>query len=186
MKRPLLVFEDIHTTPRRKLFMLFGVQWMATPYAWLSLPFWCLLGTLTALVGERGTSTEEDLLIGLGYGVLLAVANAIHSLGHVFASKLVGAPMDAVLITATRNINLHLRDQSGYSKGIHISRSLGGPLLNIAAGLISFGIAKLADGGWLEVFALFNVVIGIFTLIPLPSLDGWVIWGELLGFRHRA
>jgi Zn-dependent protease len=186
MKRPLLVFEDIHTTPRRKLFMLFGVQWMATPYAWLSLPFWCLLGTLTALVGERGTSTEEDLLIGLGYGVLLAVANAIHSLGHVFTSKLVGAPMDAVLITATRNINLHLRDQSGYSKGIHIGRSLGGPLLNIAAGLISFGIAKLADGGWLEVFALFNVVIGIFTLIPLPSLDGWVIWGELLGFRHRA
>jgi Zn-dependent protease len=186
VKRPFLVFEDIRTTPRRRLFTFLGTEWQATPYASLSLPFWCLLGILTALVGERGTSAEEDLLIGLGYGVLLAVANAIHSLGHVFASKLVGAPIDAILITATRNINLHLKDQSGYSRVLHISRSLGGPLLNIAAGLISFGIAKLAGGGWLEVFALSNVVIGIFTLIPLPSLDGWVIWGELLGFRHRT
>lgn len=186
MKRPLLVFEDIQTTPRRKLFTLLGVQWMATPYAWLSLPFWCLLGILTSLVGEYGTSTGGDLLIGLGYGLLLAVANAIHSLGHVIASRLIGAPMDVILMTATRNINLHLKDQSGYSKGIDIGRALGGPLLNIAAGLISFGIAKLSGSEWLTPFALFNVVIGIFTLIPLPSLDGWVIWGELLGFRHRA
>jgi len=167
------------------LFTFLGTEWQATPYAWLSLPFWCLLGILTALVGERGTSTDGRLLVGLGYGVLLSLTNVIHSLGHVVASKLIGAPMDAILMTATRNINLHLRDQSGYAKGIHIGRALGGPLLNIAVGLICFAIGSLSQTEWLAAFALFNVVIGIFTLFPLPSIDGWVIWGELLGFRRR-
>ena len=180
------MFEDIRTTPRHKLFTLHGVQWMATPYAWLSLPFWCFLGILTAFVGERDASTEGCLLVGLGYGVLLALTNVIHSLGHVVASRLIGAPMDAILMTATRNINLHLKDQSRYAKGIHIGRALGGPLLNIAVGLVCFAVGKLSQNEWLATFALFNVVIGIFTLFPLPSVDGWVIWGELLGFRRRA
>jgi Zn-dependent protease len=186
MNRPLLVFEDIQTTPRRKLFLLLGTPWMATPYAWLSIPFWCLLGILTGLLGERDVPTEGRLLVGLGYGLLLALTNAIHSLGHVIASKLIGAPIGAILVTATRNINLHLTDQSRYPKGIHIRRALGGPLLNVALGFLCLEIARLAENDWLAVFALFNVVIGVCTLLPIPSLDGWVIWGELLGFRRRA
>jgi Zn-dependent protease len=141
---------------------------------------------MVSLVGDRGTSTAGIVLIGLWYGVLLSLANQIHSLGHIVASKLIGAPMDAILMTATRNVNLHLTDQSQHPKGVHVRRALGGPSFNLVIGLLAFALTRLWESDGLTMFALFNVLIGLFTLIPIPSIDGWVIWGELLGFRRRS
>jgi Zn-dependent protease len=186
MKRPFLVFEDIQTAPRRKLFTLFGTEWMATPYAWLSLPFWSLLGIFTALFGEHAKAIEWRLIIGVGYGVLLFLTNALHSLGHSLAGKLLGAPLDGILLTATRNVNVHRQDQFRFSKDLRIGRALGGPLMNILTGLICLGILSLVGSEWLAVFGYFNLAIGIFLFFPVPSLDGWVIWGELFGFRGRG
>jgi len=186
MKRPFLVFEEIETAPRRKLFTLLGTEWMATPYAWLSLPFWSLLGVFAALFGENANAIEWRLIIGVGYGVLLFLMNALHSLGHSLAGKLLGAPLDGILLTATRNVNVHRQDQFRFSKSLRIGRALGGPLSNILFGLIGLVLWQLFAREVLLLFAWFNLAIGIFTLCPIPSLDGWVIWGELFGFRGHG
>jgi Zn-dependent protease len=118
--------------------------------------------------------------------VLLFLTNALHSLGHSLAGKLLGAPLDGILLTATRNVNVHRQDQFRFSKGIRIGRALGGPLSNILFGLIGLILWQLFAREVLLLFAWFNFAIGIFTLCPIPSLDGWVIWGELFGFRGRG
>lgn len=186
MRRSLLVFEDILTTPRRRLFTLRAVDVMATPYAWLSLPFFCALGVLVALARRSGGALEEQLLIGLGYGLLLCLTNVIHSLGHLIAGKLVGAPMDVLLLTATRDVTLYLKDQSRYSKWMFIGRSSGGPVINLLIATIGLGTRNMLNGDWLTIFAYINLAIGIWTLCPVPTMDGWVIWGELFGFRRRG
>ncbi len=196
-KDPLLVFEDIHTTPRRKLFRLLGVDWVATPYAWLSLPFFILPGILIAAGYREGEPVGQILGAGVVYGLLIFLINALHSVGHILSGKIVGAAMDANLVTATRHVNLYSGDQSGYSKGVHIGRALGGSVFNLLIGLAVWGLqwaftgkppalSGPGSGEWLTFFANINVMIGIFVLAPVPSIDGWVIWGEVLGLRRRA
>lgn len=186
MRRSLLVFEDILTTPRRRLFTLSGVDVMATPFAWLSLPFFCALGVLVALARRSEGTLELQWLIGLEYGLLLYLTNVIHSLGHLIAGKMVGAPMDVLLLTATRDVTLYLKDQSQYSRWIFIGRSSGGPMTNLLVGTVGLGLQSMFSGGWLTIFAYINLAIGIWTLCPVPTMDGWVIWGELFGFRPHA
>ena len=184
---PWFVLEDLNKPSHHRLFTLLGVDWLATSYAWLSLPLYVALGLLAAFLANGGSAVEARLLTGLGYGLLIDLTNLPHSLGHILSGKLVGAPMDANLVTATFHVNLYQGDQSGYSKLVHIGRSLGGPLGNLLVGLISLGVGKLVAGDGLSLFGMMNVVVAIFLLAPTPSLDGWVIWGELLGFRpfHR-
>lgn len=180
MTKPLMVFENIQTTPKRRLFSLFGIEWFATPYAWLSVPGFLGAGILLAFIGGEPSGLTQKLTIGIGYGVLIYIANIVHSLGHIFIGKLINAPMDANLVTATRHINLYYGDQSGFSTWVHIARSLGGPGLNLLIGFMSLLIWRVSGGFWLSAFANLNVIIGLGALMPIPTVDGWVIWGELL------
>jgi hypothetical protein len=34
-------------------------------------------------------------------------------------------------------------------------------------------------------FAIANLITGAAALLPIPAIDGWVVWGELLGFRRQ-
>jgi hypothetical protein len=183
MRNPLLVFENIHTTPRRKLFRFLGVDWLATPYAWLSIPFFVGGGVAVAVLGDLSAPLAESLPRGLVFGGLLFLINVLHTVGHILSGKIVGAPMDANLVTATRHVNLYSGDQSGYGKGVHIGRSLGGPLFNLLTGLIALGASALVSDAALAFFATTSIGIGLGALGPVPSVDGWVIWGELLGLR---
>ena len=186
MSRPLLVFEDISRAPRRRLFGFLGVEVMATPYAWLSVPFFCVLGILISY-GQRpeeiGFWTVE---VGLEYGLLLYFTNMLHSLGHILAARKIGAPMEILLLTGTRDVTLYRKEKPEPSKWMFIGRSLGGPAANVLVGFIALGIWHLLAAAWLLTFCVFNFAIAAWTLCPVPSMDGWVIWGELFGFRKRS
>jgi hypothetical protein len=185
MSRPLLVFEDIATTPRRRLWRLLRVDVMATPYAWLSVPFFCVLGFLVAFGQRPETLGANTVTAGLEYGLFLYLTNALHSLGHILAARMVGAPMEVLLLTGTRDVTLYRRDEPRPSKWMYIGRSLGGPVMNLFIGLIALGISHLSSAGWLFMLCIFNFAIAAWTLCPVPSVDGWVIWGELFGFRKN-
>ena len=185
MSRPLLVFEDITTTPRRRLLRFQGVAVMATPYAWLSVPFFCFLGVLIAFGQPLETAGEGTATAGLVYGLLLYFTNVFHSLGHIVAAKMVGAPMEVLLLTGTRDVTLYRKDEVGPSKWMLIGRSLGGPVANMLVGSITLGIWFLSKTASLLSFCIFNFAIAAWTLCPVPSMDGWVIWGELFGFRKH-
>ena len=181
MRRPLLVFEDVRTTPRRRLFTLFGVEWLATPYAWLSPTFFCVLGVAAALAGHAQSSLAARLLNGVVYGLLLYACNTIHSLGHILGGTLLGARMNALLLTATRDVNVYLGPRAEVPLRIRMGRAASGPLLNLLTGVAMIIVGRTLHTGWLKVFGYFNLGVGLWTLCPIPTMDGWVIWRGLLG-----
>jgi len=185
MSRPLLVFEHIETTPRHRLFRIQGVEVMATPYAWLSVPFFCVLGVLIAFGQRSEAPAETAIVFGLGYGLLLYLTNVLHSLGHIVAAKRVGAPMEVLLLTATRDVTLYRKEEPAPSKRMFIIRSLGGPVANVLVGFIALSVWHLFSVWWSLSFCVFSLAVATWTLCPVPSMDGWVIWGELFGFRRR-
>jgi hypothetical protein len=182
--KPLLVIEDISPPMRRDLFTIVGVRVQATRYAWLALPNWIAVGVSLALLSENGKATSEVLVTGLFLGGFLYLANVTHSLGHVVAGWVVHSPMDILLLTATRDVTLYLKDRTAYPPSTRIRRSLGGPIANLVVGLAGLAMTSFVRSAWLELFVLSNVGVGLWTLCPVPTMDGWVIWSSLLRKRH--
>jgi Zn-dependent protease len=180
MKRPLLVFEDTAPASRRELFRFLGVTFMVTRYAAFNPITWISLGVVTALAQSRGAFTATVMVNGLIYGVFLICCAVIHTLGHIAAGHLVGAPMDANLLTATRDVNIYVTHGAGTPRMARIGRSLGGPLANLLAGLVSAGLWRWSGEPWLLMFGVFSGAIGVFTLMPIPTLDGSTILKQLL------
>ena len=180
MGNPLMVFENIKTTSRRRLFTLWGVPWLATSWAWASIPFFLGLGIALAVIVQTGDSGEERLGMGAAYGVLLLLANTLHSVGHIIGGKLVGHPMNANLVTATRQINIYRGHQGHLPRRVHLGRALGGPLMNLAAGLIALIVGQIVAGQLIDAFGWINVIIALAAFAPIPTVDGEVIWRELL------
>jgi len=181
----MLIFEDVTTTARRKLFTWLGVEWLATPWAWLSGPFFLGLGLACALAGASKGPLDARLRMGPGYGLLLFLSNGLHTVGHIVSGRMVRSPMQANLITATFHVNLYLGDPAAYPARVHIGRALGGPLFNLLIGFMGIAVLVVLPSAWLTFFALANLVVGLWLLIPLPGLDGEVIWGQLRRRNHH-
>ncbi|MDH3292177.1 MAG: hypothetical protein OEO20_11075 [Gemmatimonadota bacterium] len=179
MRNPFLVFEDIHRTPRQKLFRIGGVRWTATPYAWLSPLFWCALGLAVAWAEERSVGAGSWLVGGVTYGLLLYGTNVVHSVGHIVAGWLVRAPMTSILLTATRDVTVYVRRGAALPARTRIARAAGGPALNLLTGGVALVIAELVHVEFLWSFGIFNLAIAIWTLLPISTLDGSVIWTSL-------
>ncbi len=184
---PLFVMEDIDTTPRRDLFTLFGVRWTATPLAWMSLVAQIGLGVVVSVVATfiTGGTLVSGLLLGVLWGILITLTASLHSIGHILGGLYVGSPMQENLVTASRQVNIYRHDPATLPSRIHLGRALGGPLLNIIVGLIVLLLLAL-DGGTnltLLFFAGINLAIGLGAFAPFPSVDGEVIWRELLRRR---
>lgn len=181
--------SNLPPTPDRpshhRLFTLLGVRWEATPYAWINVLLFILAGVIIALALEPDAPIWKTLLSGVGYGLLVYLTYVLHGVGHTIGGKIFGAPMDANLITTIRHINVYTGDQSAYSKRVHIGRALGGPAINLLAGVAALGLWARAGGRGLWLFSAANLITGAAALLPIPSIDGWVVWGELLGFRRR-
>jgi Zn-dependent protease len=92
--------------------------------------------------------------------------------------------MDELLITATRDVNLYHGDQSLVPSQVHLVRALGGPLFNLfVAGVCAVLAALITADFWSALVASListNLFFGLGGLLPLPSVDGEVIWRELL------
>jgi hypothetical protein len=181
--RPLLVAEDINA--RRRLFRIFGVSWSATRYAWLSPLSWGALGLALALASPKDAGAGRLLVAGLGYGALLFAANILHSVGHIMAGRLVGTPVDTVLSTSTRDVILYVQPGTAAPVRCRLGRSLGGPAANLAVGCALALVGHLAQASWASMAGLVNVAIAAWLLMPIPSLDGWVLWSILLRSRRH-
>jgi Zn-dependent protease len=112
------------------------------------------------------------------------ITTVLHALGHIISGKMVNSAMDELLITATRDVNLYHGDQSVIPGHVHLIRSLGGPVFNLmVAGLLSAFAPNAASGFWSALVASListNRFFGFGGFLPLPSVDGEVIWRELL------
>lgn len=182
MSNPALVIEDVETVEKRKLFDLLNVEWYTTPQTWLSVPETLAAGYASALFFRLTGDIKNTMGWGLAFAGMLNAANFIHSIGHILGGKLVNDPMVANLMTATRHINIYDEENPERKPAkVHISRAAGGPVMNIAAGLLSLFMTSTSGKKFLIFAGLINLGIGILSLLPLESADGEVIARELRG-----
>jgi len=125
------------------------------------------------------------------FTIAVEFTTVFHAFGHILSGKLVNSAMDELLITTTRDVNLYHGDQSRVPGNVHLARSLGGPLFNLfVAGVCIFVSTKFSQGFGSDLLASLigtNLFFGIGSFIPIPSVDGEVIWREILrSFRARS
>lgn len=200
--KPLLVLEDT-TRPSLRLFSVLGVEWWATRWAWVGPLFWIALGILLAwadgsagrlggpaVAAVREAAGAQTALRGVGYGILLWLTNAIHTLGHVGAGALAGSRMDAVVLTSTRDVDVYRGAKRSVPECVRALRSLGGPAANAIVAVLALAARAMTQSapgasGWLRALGLFNAAVALWTLMPVPTMDGWIIWRALL-YRRKG
>ncbi len=165
----------------RRVGRVAGTEWLVARGAWLAAIVFYVVGLVIALLtGARG-GIFGVLLQAAAYGALGYAVLVLHSVGHVLTSWLVGAPVEAILITSLRHVNLFDTAPRSYPRGVQMWRALGGPLVNLLVGIGALGWYVLFSQPSLLFFGGLNVAYALLSLVPLPSFDGWAIWGDLFG-----
>lgn len=183
MARPLGVIESTDRRHRTARFSFLGVPVSTTRFAPLAFPL-ALLATLPYAFWRDGARSATGLArASAKYAALMTLTTNLHSIGHILSGKAVSAPMDELIVTATRHVNHYAGPQEQVPRTAHIARAAGGPLMNIIVALLVLAIFRQRGNSpqWLADFALFNAVWGLGSLAPVESLDGASILEQLRG-----
>jgi hypothetical protein len=177
------IIEDIDAVRRIPIGRFWGVNLLITPITWLGPFVFFSLHFLLNLL-NLNLSLTDRLYQSLLFTIAVEITTVLHAFGHILSGKMVNSAMDELLITATRDVNLYHGNQSIIPGYVHLVRSLGGPVFNlIVAGLLSAFAGSLTPGFWSGLVASListNLFFGFGGFLPLPSVDGEVIWRELL------
>jgi hypothetical protein len=174
--------EDLETVRHIRLGKFWGIDISITPITWLSPAVFFLLGLLLNRI-KPGMSLNETLYRAGVFVIGVEISTLVHALGHILGGKLVRSPMDELLLTATRGVNIYLGDQDALRGYVHLGRALGGPALNlIVAGAVIGILAYVESGLGADILASIistSLFMGVGGFAPLPSVDGQVIWREV-------
>lgn len=180
-KNPVFAVERIEVVPQHQLGTVLGVELLGTPRWWISLLWMLGAGLILGWVVLVAATIPWHLLNGIGFGLAIAVAVLCHQVGHLVSGLIVGAPMDADLLTATLPVNLYRKDQGRhYPSRVHLGRALGGPIGNLLVGLAVLGLRFVGlYQPLVTTFAIINLLFVVVALVPLPTLDGGTVLREL-------
>ena len=160
------------------LFRLMGIPWTYNAKSWLFVMPKFVIGLIVAFIFLRELPFTNRIGYGLLYGLLLNAILVLHIIGHTISSKWVGAPMDENFITPQLIITTY-HDEGEVSKRVHLARAVGGPIMNICLGLAGLMVWFMVGGHVLLYFALANLILVAYILMPIRGVDGEVIWREL-------
>jgi uncharacterized membrane protein YjgN (DUF898 family) len=176
------IIEDIDTTRRIPIGRFWGVNVLVTPFTWLGPFVFFGLHLLLNLLNSPLSLTER-LYQALIFTIAVEITTVLHAFGHILSGKLVHSAMDELLITSTRNVNFYHGDQTIIPGHIHLVRSLGGPIFNLIVAGVGIAVAPAISAGfWTDLFASLiftNLFFGLGSFLPIPSVDGEVIWREV-------
>ena len=177
------IIEDIDTVRRLPIGRFWEVNLLITPLTWSSPFVFFGLHILLHLLNPHLSLTDR-LYQAFLFTIAVEMTTVFHAFGHILSGKLAQSAMDELLITATRDVNLYHGDQSLVPSHVHLIRSLGGPILNLCiAGVCSLFAPLVGQAFWSDLLASListNLFFGIGGFLPLPLVDGEVIWRELL------
>jgi Zn-dependent protease len=176
---PPYVPDRLATLRPRRIVRLLNVDWMVSGTAWFA-PVWIAgVGIAISLVAHLGDNTGEGLLVGLLFGLLIAGSMVVHQLGGILAGRFAKAPMLQVVFTGTLAYDLY-QESEDYTNRVHILRALGGPVANVALGLIMLAIYFSGFHSPLVLFAgVLNVLFCFAAMMPIPTMDGGIILKHL-------
>lgn len=170
---------------QRVLFTLLGVPFTATSDSWRFVPPKLAIGVFVAWVTQMSEPAAKWLAWGLLYGFLLLAVLLLHIVGHILMSKLVSPPMTEARITPMLIQTRYDNDTPDTLGTTHLIRSLGGPLITLLIGLLAFLAWHISDNQAAGCFAAANFALLLIVLLPLPTVDGEVIWREISRLRRR-
>jgi Zn-dependent protease len=177
------IIEDIDAVRRIPIGRFWDVKLLITPITWLGPFVFFGLHFLLNLLNPSLSLTDR-LYQSLLFTIAVEITTLLHAFGHILSGKIVNSAMDELLITATRDVNLYHGDQSIIPGHVHLVRALGGPVFNlIVAGLLSTFAGGVTPGFWSGLVASListNRFFGFGGFLPLPTVDGEVIWREIL------
>lgn len=183
------ILENLATVRRIPIGKFWNVTLLITPLTWLG-PF--IFFSLHFILNLFNTQLvlNERLYQALIFTIAVEITTVLHAFGHILGGKIVHSAMDELLITTTRDVNLYHGDQSTVPGYIHLARSLGGPLFNLLmAGIFSIFAQIIPSGFGAALTAGLvstNLFFGLGSFLPIPSVDGEVIWREILrAFKGR-
>jgi hypothetical protein len=168
----------------RRLLRAFGLDWMATPSAWIA-PVWMLAaGVVVGLIVERHAAAGTRLLLGLAYGALILASILVHYFGGAVAGRLVGAPMRQVVFTATLAYNVYDESRE-YPSRVHLIRGLGEPAANFLLGAVMLDLYLAGSHSHVVVFlAVLNLAFFVIAMAPFPTMHGGVVLKNLRAWKR--
>lgn len=179
----IFVNEDIESSSNQKIFTLLGVDYLATPRAWISFPTILFVGIAVAIIFAPTEQLFSRIIVGILYGLLILLEGKVHDIGHILSSRMVNAPVKTIIMTSSFNI-MGYDDDEEYPSHVHVGRSLGGPVANILVGSLSLIIySYVVKSHYLLFFGDFNLIVAFLALLPIPSVDGSVILRELRDWK---
>ena len=142
--------------------------------------FWLLVG-LVAFAGFNRGLGVGGTLAELGFVLALFVSVMLHELGHALAARRYGIPTRSITLSMIGGLaNLERMP----NKPVHeLVIALAGPAVNVVLASLS-GLALLAtDAPFVSRFAVANLVLVGFNLIPAFPMDGGRVLRALLATR---
>ena len=181
---PPYVLEDMERAQPRRLVRIFGIDWMASPSAWVA-PIWMLaVGIVIGLVAESHATAGKRLVFGLAYGALIFASILAHYLGGAIAGLVVDAPMRRVVFTSTLAYNVYDESRE-YPSRVHLIRGLGEPTANLLLGAVMLGLYVAGNHSHLLLFlAVLNLGFFLIAMAPFPTMHGGVLLQHLKGRRQ--
>lgn len=184
------ILEDIDTVRRIRVGRFWNVTLLITPVTWLGPVFFFVVHFLLNLLNDQ-PSMADRLYQSMIFTIAVEITTLLHAFGHILSGKIVNSAMDELLITTTRDVNLYHGDQSLVPGYVHLARSLGGPLFNLFVAVVCIFVSrKYSQGFSADLIASLigtNLFFGIGSFFPIRSVDGEVIWREILrSFRARS
>ncbi len=164
---------------RPVMFTLLGLPWTRTAQ---TIPFVLTrlaLGLIAAWLLLPLEAPVMRVIWGLIYGVLIIGIQVIHTVGHILSSKRVSPPMREVRSLMIGFATLYPREAAPLPGSVHLTRSLGGPIINVLVGIAALILSAILGGHVLGFFGAANILLALAALLPLPMIDGGVIWREL-------
>ena len=166
----------------RRLFSAFGFEWRGTPTWWIQ-PLWILgAGLIAGAALERSAGWDRKLLTGVICAIVIAASMVWHQVGTFVVATLLKAPFQSVVVTPTLDYQIY--DEQSQSSRVHLLRALAGPASNLLLGVLFLLVMAVRPRSSLLWFAaILNLVFTVAALMPIPTMDGGVIWRELRGRR---
>lgn len=120
------------------------------------------------------------------YVISALLASSIHEFGHLIVLKKIRTTSEPLDIDF-RLFKLNIVDQNRLSTSFFedLKVLIAGPFLNFATFILFFTMSKILINDKLYFFALENLFLFIFNLLPIAPLDGGQILFIILSFKFN-
>jgi hypothetical protein len=155
-----------------------GTKWLAQPNALVGYTLTFVAMMAYARHFKPRWSLGAQVALALGWFVTFEAAYVWHTLGHILSAKRVNAPMHAVQLRWSAQINVYLSDN--VTPRQHLGRAGGGPLASAVGAVAGYGLWRATRhlpviGLITQAWYVFNLLAAIVAALPSPHFDAYAL-----------